>query len=62
MEKDLLFEKFYLLLQFIEDDKYINNIISDLFDYLSEKDTLNILSYLIDDMVDQYDLNNIINN
>jgi hypothetical protein len=61
MEKEILIQNFFLLLESIEDKDYIAETISDLFTYLSEKEQENFASFSIDYMVENYGLNNIIN-
>ena len=61
MDKDILMQNFFLLLESIEDKNYIAETIGDLFTYLNDKEQENFASYSIDYMVENYDLNNIIN-
>ncbi|MBU0472920.1 MAG: hypothetical protein KKF62_02020 [Bacteroidetes bacterium] len=61
MEKDLLMQNFFLLLELIEDKNYIAEIIGNLFTYLTDKEQENFVAFSIDDMVENYDLHNIIN-
>jgi len=61
MEKEILTQKFFQLLEYVKDENYINNLISDLLDYLTDKEKENFLSYTIDEVVENYDLQSIIN-
>jgi hypothetical protein len=61
MNKEILIQKFFLLLEEIDDKNYIAEIISDLFTYLNDKEQENFVAFSIDDMLQNYDLNNIIN-
>ena len=61
MEKEILMQNFFLLLEFVKDERYISNLISDLLSYLTDKEQENFLSYTIDEVVENYDLQNIIN-
>ena len=61
MDKDVLMQNFFLLLESIEDKNYIAETISDLFTYLNDKEQESFVSYSIDYMVENYNLNNVIN-
>ena len=61
MEKDILMQNFFQVLEFVKDESYINNLISDLLSYLDDKEQENFLSFTIDEVVENYDLQNIIN-
>ena len=61
MEKEILIQNFFRLLEFVKDDTYINNLISDLLSYLTDREQENFLAYTIDEVVENYDLQNIIN-
>lgn len=61
MERDILMQNFFQVLEFVKDESYINNLISDLLSYLDDKEQENFLSFTIDEVVENYDLQNIIN-